>query len=128
MGRPACPSGHGKTRAGGFDDLAVAADVVGIGSGIHQIANRLSCQIPHRRKEPIRLPRRAGVDDHHTLVTVLYGDVRAAADEHVHVLLHVHDLDALYLDRLGPFAFQRASRGHLLFPDARHSNHRSAHQ
>ncbi len=98
----------------GFGNRIVTARELGVGAGVDQVAERLLAQRPDGRDDLLPLADAAAVDEHHALVADLRGDVRATADQHVDVLLHMHDFDAVHLDDLGPWLGERSERRHLL--------------
>ena len=87
-------SGRREQRLPCLRDRLVAADVIGIGAGVDDVANRARRDLLDRRQDVGGLGRRAGIDHDHAIVADLHADVAAAAGDHEEVRAELKDLEA----------------------------------
>ena len=92
--RPACAALR-------LHDHIVAGDVIAIGVGVNEKPDRSIRETADGREQPLPLTGSAGVDDERAFLADLHGDVRAGADDHVHVALDRKDLETVDDERRG---------------------------
>ena len=66
----------------------------------HDVANGPGRQLTERCEHRISVLRRAGIDENRAERTDLHGDIRSAANDHVHVALDGHGVKATLTTRL----------------------------
>ena len=69
--------------------------MITIGIRVDEIPDRAIRQTAHSRKQPLALSRSTAIDDKRALIADLDANVRARADDHVHVALDGKDLETV---------------------------------
>src|ERR1044072_5526499 len=67
---------------------------------VDDVADRPIRQLTQRRQQSIRFLCRPGIDEPHAEAADLHGDIRASADDHVHVALDGHGVETCLTARL----------------------------
>ena len=108
--RRICADVAAGNRLANLGEVLVAPDVIGMGVGVDDVADRLVGELPDLRQNLVAHLREGRVDQQHPVVSHLNGDVAAGADEHVDVPLNrqrVH-LDVVEVLRLAAATRRRA--------------------